>query len=202
MDYLPLLIIYTILAFLLGSLPFSVWIGQATTGEDIREYGDSNPGATNVLRAGSRVGFLLAMALDISKGALVVGLAYQVWGIQDWRIVPVTLAPVAGHAFSPFLGGRGGKALATAFGVWIGLTIWSLSLAVLGLLIFWRLIVRPPGWALLLALICLGLIIAIWFPDPVFIIVLALQSLILLYKELADLRQRPSLGYIVKKPDR
>ena len=195
MDSLPFLIFYTILAFLLGSLPFSVWIGRTTTGKDIRQFGDHNPGATNVLRAGSRVGFLLAMALDISKGALVVGLAYQVWGIQDWCIVPITLAPVAGHAFSPFLRGMGGKALATAFGVWIGLTIWSLSLAAIGLLVFWRLIMRPPGWALLLTLACLALVIAILFPDPIFIIVLALQSLILLYKEWSDLRQRPSLRH-------
>jgi len=195
MDSLPFLIFYTILAFLFGSLPFSVWIGRAATGTDIRQFGDHNPGATNVLRAGSRVGFLLAMALDISKGALVVGLAYQVWGIQDWRIVPITLAPVAGHAFSPFLRGKGGKALATAFGVWIGLTIWSLSLAAIGFLIFWRLIVRPPGWALLLTLVCLGLVIAIWFSDPVFMIVLVLQSLILLYKESSDLQQRPSLRH-------
>jgi glycerol-3-phosphate acyltransferase PlsY len=195
MDSLPFLIFYTILAFFLGSLPFSVWIGRVTTGEDIRKYGDHNPGATNVLRAGSRAGFLLAMALDISKGALLIGLAYQVWGIQDWRIVPVTLAPVAGHAFSPFLGGKGGKALATAFGVWIGLTIWSFSLAALGFLIFWRLIVRPPGWALLLALGCLGLVIVIWFPDPIFMIVLASQSLILLYKEWSDLQRRPSFQW-------
>ncbi len=192
MDSLPFLIFYTLLAFLFGSLPFSLWIGRAATGKDIRRYGDHNPGATNVLRAGSRGGFLLAMALDISKGALVVGLAYQVWGIQDWRIVPITLAPVAGHAFSPFLRGQGGKALATAFGVWIGLTIWSLSLAALGLLIFWRLVVRPPGWALLLTLLCLGLVIVVWLPNPVFLVVLALQSLILLYKERADLGQWPS----------
>ena len=195
MDSLPFLIFYTILAFFIGSLPFSVWIGQATTGKDIRKYGDHNPGATNVMRAGSRVGFLLAMALDISKGALVVGLAYQIWGIQDWRIIPITLAPVAGHAFSPFLKGKGGKALATAFGVWIGLTIWSLSLAALGLLIFWRLIARPPGWALLLTLLSLALVIAIWFQDPIFMIVLALQSLILLSKESGDLQQRPSLRH-------
>ncbi len=192
MDSLSFLIFYTLLAFLFGSLPFSLWIGRAATGKDIRRYGDHNPGATNVLRAGSRGGFLLALALDVSKGALVVGLAYQVWGIQDWRIVPITLAPVAGHAFSPFLRGQGGKALATAFGVWIGLTIWSLSLAALGLLILWRLTVRPPGWALLLALLCLGLVIVIWLPNPIFLAVLALQMLILLYKERADLGQRPS----------
>jgi len=144
-DSLSLLFLFTGLSFLLGSLPFAVWIGKATTGEDIRTYGDLNPGATNVLRAGSRGGFLLAMVLDICKSALPVGLAYQQWGITDWRIVPITLAPVAGHAFSPFLDGKGGKALATAFGVWIGLTIWSLSLASLGLLIAWRLIVKPAA---------------------------------------------------------
>ena len=193
MDSLPFLIFYTILAFFLGSLPFSIWIGRVTTEKDIRKYGDLNPGATNVLRAGSRGGFLLAIVLDISKAALPVGLAYQQWGIQDWRIVPIALAPVAGHAFSPFLGGHGGKALATAFGVWIGLTIWTLSSVSLGLLIAWRLIVKPAGWALLLTLSCLALVIVIWFPDPVYMAVLAGQALILLYKQRDDLRQRPNL---------
>lgn len=193
MDSYLFLFFFTALAFLFGSLPFSIWIGRLLTGEDIRLYGDHNPGATNVLRAGSSAGFLLALVLDVSKGALPVGLAYQQWGIQDWRIVPIALAPVAGHAFSPFLGGRGGKALATAFGVWIGLTIWTLSLAALGLLIFWRLLIGPPGWALLLALICLALVIAFWFPDPLFMAVLAGQSLILLAKQWADLQRRPYL---------
>lgn len=193
MDSLPFLFFYTALVFLLGSLPFAPWIGRAVTGEDIRAYGDANPGATNVLRAGSRGGFLLAMMLDITKGALPVGLAYQQWGIDDWRIVPIALAPVAGHAFSPFLGGKGGQALATAFGVWIGLTIWSLSLASLSLLVAWRFLVRPSGWALLLALACLALVIALWFPDPIFAAVLAGQSVILLYKQRDDLRQRPYL---------
>ncbi|MFN2103730.1 MAG: glycerol-3-phosphate acyltransferase [Candidatus Promineifilaceae bacterium] len=187
------LLFYTVLAFLLGSLPFSVWIGRAATGKDIRQVGDHNPGATNVLRAGSSAGFILAMIIDITKGALPVGLAYQQWGIQDWRIVPIALAPVAGHAFSPFLRGKGGKALATALGVWIGLTIWTLSLAALGFLVLWRLIVRPSAWALLLALICLGLVIAIWFPDPIYFAVLAGQAAILLYKHGSEFQERPSL---------
>ena len=195
MDSNLFLITFTVMSFLLGSLPFAVWIGQLTTGEDIRKYGDHNPGATNVLRAGSRGGFLLALILDISKAALPVGLAYQQWGIQDWRIVPIALAPVAGHAFSPFLGGKGGKALATAFGVWIGLTIWTLSSAALALIVGWRLILRPPGWALLLALSCLALIIVIWYPDPVFMAVLAGQALILLSKHHDDLRQQPYLRW-------
>lgn len=189
----PVLILYIAFTFFLGSLPFALWIGRLTTGQDIRSYGDHNPGATNVLRAGSRSGFLLALIVDISKSALPVGLAYQQWGVQDWRIVPITLAAVAGHAFSPFLGGKGGKALATALGVWIGLTLWSLSSLALGLLIIWRLLIRPSGWALLLTLICLGLGILIWFPDPVFMAVLIGQSAILLYKQKDDFQQRPSL---------
>ena len=193
MDSFPVYLLYAAAAFILGALPFSLWIGRVTTGQDIRQYGDHNPGATNVLRAGSRGGFVLAMALDISKSALPVGLAYQQWGIQDWRIVPLALAPVAGHAFSPFLGGKGGKALATAFGVWIGLTIWTLSSLALGLLIFWRLLIRPSGWAVFLALSGLGLAILIWYPDPVFMAILLGQVVILLYKEKDDLRQRPSL---------
>ena len=195
MDSSLSIISFTVVSFLLGSLPFALWIGHLTTSEDIRNYGDGNPGATNVLRAGSRGGFLLALILDISKAALPVGLAYQQWGIQDWRIVPIALAPVAGHAFSPFLGGKGGKALATAFGVWVGLTIWTLSSIVLLLLIGWRLVLRPPGWALLLTLSCLALIIVIWFPDPVFLAVLAGQALILLSKHRDDLRQQPYLRW-------
>jgi glycerol-3-phosphate acyltransferase PlsY len=193
MDSIPFLLFYTTLVFFLGALPFSLWIGRLTTGKDIRDYGDHNPGATNVLRGGSRGGFLLALFLDISKGALPVGLAYQQWGIQDWRIVPVALAPIAGHAFSPFLAGKGGKALATAFGVWIGLTIWTLSSLALGLLILWQLLVRPSAWALLFTLICLALVIILWFPDPVYIAVLAGQAAILLYKEASGLRRRPAL---------
>jgi acyl phosphate:glycerol-3-phosphate acyltransferase len=192
-DAYPVFLLYIAFTFFLGSLPFALWIGRLTTGQDIRSYGDHNPGATNVLRAGSRGGFLLALIVDISKSALPVGLAYQQWGVQDWRIVPITLAAVAGHAFSPFLGGKGGKALATALGVWIGLTLWSLSSLALGLLIIWRLLIRPSGWALLLTLICLGLGILIWFPDPVFMAVLIGQSAILLYKQKDDFQQRPSL---------
>ena len=85
--------------------------------------------------------------------------------------------------------------MATALGVWIGLTIWTLSSISLALLAGWLQIIRPSGWALLLALSCLALIIVIWFPDPVFIAVLAGQAMILLYKHRTDLQQRPHLRW-------
>jgi glycerol-3-phosphate acyltransferase PlsY len=184
---------FTVGGFLLGSLPFSLWIGRLSTGDDIRNQGDHNPGATNVLRAGSRGGFILAMILDITKGAIPVGLAYHQLGIQDWRIVPIALAPVAGHAFSPFLGWRGGKALATTFGVWIGLTIWTLSLAILGLMLLWRQVIAPQGWAVMLALLSLGVVILLLGQPPEFLAIVAGQMIILAIKHADDLRQRPSV---------
>ncbi|MGD8584936.1 MAG: glycerol-3-phosphate acyltransferase [Chloroflexota bacterium] len=179
--------------FLLGAMPFSIWLGRLVAGRDIRAYGDHNPGATNVLRAAGFAPFALALLLDISKGALPVGLAYHVLGIQDWQIVPIALAPPLGHAFSPFLKWRGGKAIAATMGVWIGLTIWIVPLVGLILLVIWSLLLRPSGWAVLLTLAGLLLFLLIWDPRPVFLAVLGGHVLLLVWKQRQDLAQKPEL---------
>jgi glycerol-3-phosphate acyltransferase PlsY len=69
-------LIWTVLGFASGALPFSIWIGQLALNADIRRYWDGNPGATNVLRAGGKGWALLAAVLDMLKGALPVALAY------------------------------------------------------------------------------------------------------------------------------
>jgi acyl phosphate:glycerol-3-phosphate acyltransferase len=110
------------IAFLSGSLPFSVWLGRLLLGVDVRQYGDGNPGAANTFRTGNKLVGVLVLALDVSKAAVPVGLAYFNLGIRGADMALIALAPILGHAFSPFLRFRGGKALATALGVWIGLT--------------------------------------------------------------------------------
>lgn len=117
------------LSFLCGAMPLSVWIGRAALGVDIRDYGDGNPGAANVWRAGGGKWGTLAILADAFKGLIPVAIANFAFGWQGWPLVAVSAAPVFGHAFSPFLRFRGGKALATAFGVWTGLTIWIAPLA-------------------------------------------------------------------------
>lgn len=194
-----MVILWSIFGFFLGALPFSVWIGQRATGSDIRAYGDHNPGATNVLRAGGYKPFVLSLLLDISKGALPVGFAYFILGIQDWRIVPIALAPSIGHAFSPFLNWRGGKAIATTFGVWIGLTIWIVPLVAMVLLTIWSLLVRPSGWAVMFTLIGIFLFLFIWNPLPIFILILIGQSILLVWKHRQDLRQKPTLRLAGKR---
>lgn len=113
------------LGFLVGAIPFALVIGKLIFNIDIRSYGDGNPGATNLWKARGFGWAVLAYIFDFSKGAVPVGICFHLCHIQDWWIVPVAVAPIAGHAFSPFLRFRGGKAIATTYGVWAGITIWE-----------------------------------------------------------------------------
>ncbi len=116
-------VIFILIAFLCGSLPFSIWLGKAMMGLDVRHFGDGNPGAANVYRAGNKLAGLLTLMLDISKAAIPVGLAYHNLGIRGVSMYFIAIAPILGHVFSPFLGFRGGKGLSVALGIWIGLTV-------------------------------------------------------------------------------
>lgn len=189
-------IFWTVTGFILGSIPFSPIIGRLAIGRNIQDYGDKNPGATNVLRAGGLSWFLLALMLDVSKGALPVGLAYQIFGLQGWEAIPIALAPSLGHAFSPFLGWRGGKAIAATFGVWIGLTIWTIPLFSLVVIIGVLLLLTPSGWAVLVTLIAMFFALVFWIQDPVLVGILLLQALLLIWTHREDLKHRPHLRFL------
>jgi glycerol-3-phosphate acyltransferase PlsY len=187
------ILVWILCGFFLGSLPFSVWVGKFALKKDIRQEGDHNPGATNVLRAGGKGWYLFALILDIGKGALPVGLASYFAGIQGWLMIPIAVAPPLGHAFSPFLKFRGGKAVAVTFGVWIGLTLWKVPLVSMIMLVLFSLLITPSGWALLLTLFGITMAIAVWLDDPVLLVIFLLHSLLLIYTHRDDLRQRPRL---------
>jgi len=141
-------------AFWLGACPFSVWVGRWFLGKDIRDYGDSNPGAANVFRAGGRKSGFLAVILDMAKGVPFVVLAYSLFGLPDVAVMAVALSAILGHVFSPFLRLRGGKAIAVTFGALIFLPqhdipIVFTSFVVLGFLFIesdaWRAMLGPVG---------------------------------------------------------
>jgi len=184
-------LLWAALAFWLGALPFAVWVGRRAARRDIREVGDHNPGATNVLRTSGFGPFLLAMSLDISKAAAPVGLAYQVFGWRGWPMWLIAIAPPLGHAFSPFLRGRGGKAVAAVFGVWIGLTLWELpAVALVGIAVGFALL-TVSGWVVVLALLGMLAYLLLWRPDPLLIGVAVAQLPLLVYTHRADLARRP-----------
>jgi acyl phosphate:glycerol-3-phosphate acyltransferase len=121
-----LALFWVAVGFLLGSIPFSLIMGKLFAKRDIRTVGDGNPGGANALKAGGLVCGILAIILDILKGFLPVYLAKK-YGLVGWSLVPVSLAPILGHAFSPFLHFKGGKALGTTAGVWAALiSLWAL----------------------------------------------------------------------------
>lgn len=180
-------------AFICGSLPFSVWLGKIFLGLDVRQFGDGNPGATNVYKAGNKMVGLITLILDVSKAAAPVGYAYHNLGIRGVSIFFIAIAPIFGHVFSPFLGFRGGKALATALGVWIGLTIWRVSLpaalsALIGVAVF-----TSSGWAVMSALAGILITLIFWLPDPFLIMIWVAETLILAWTHRADLRHPPQL---------
>jgi glycerol-3-phosphate acyltransferase PlsY len=185
------ILLWSLLGFFLGSLPFSVWIGKLALRKDIRQVGDHNPGATNVMRAGGVAWYAIVLVLDITKGALPVGLAIYIAGMDGWSLIPIAMAPPLGHAFSPFLRFHGGKAVAASFGVWIGLTLWKIPLISLLLLSVFALLITPAGWAVMLTLAGMGLTIWLWLTDPVLIGVLLANAGLLIYTHRDDLRQQP-----------
>jgi glycerol-3-phosphate acyltransferase PlsY len=189
MIWVPLVLI----AFLCGSLPFSVWLGKLFLRVDVRQYGDGNPGAANVFRSGSKLVGLLALMLDVTKAAAPVGLSYYNLGIRGIPMYLIAIAPVLGHVFSPFLRFRGGKAIAVSLGVWIGLTIWKASLAgVIGTVIGIALM-TSSGWAVMLGMMGILLTLLIWIPDPLLLLVWASQTLILIWTHRSDLHQAPHM---------
>lgn len=186
-------IVWILIAFLCGSLPLSVWLGHLALGQDITQYGDHNPGAANVWRAGGPSWGFLAVFLDFLKGALPVGLANFVFNVEGVALALVAIAPIAGHAFSPFLGFRGGKALAVTFGIWAGLTIWIVP-AILGILFgLYLTVLRPEGWAVMAGIISL-LVILLIMGNSLWIGVWVGMALILGWKHRADLARKPQVG--------
>jgi glycerol-3-phosphate acyltransferase PlsY len=180
---------WSIAGFLLGSIPFSLLLGRLAARADIRRYGDGNPGAVNAFRAGGwRVG-VPALLLDFLKGGLPVGLAYHVFDVQGWGLVAVALAPVFGHAFSPFLHFQGGKALAVSLGVWTALTV-PAGPFILGLIliVFYGLL-ASSAWAVTLSALTWGAYLFLSGAGLVYIVILGGNLIILLWKHRDDLRQ-------------
>jgi glycerol-3-phosphate acyltransferase PlsY len=125
------LLITVLAAYLLGSVSFAVMVSHAYRLPDPREYGSGNPGATNVLRSGRKSAAVLTLLGDSAKGWVAVFCAQQ-WN-ADGRELAMALAAVAviiGHMYPLFHKFKGGKGVATALGVLLGLN-WILAVGTL-----------------------------------------------------------------------
>jgi glycerol-3-phosphate acyltransferase PlsY len=183
------IVIWTLIAFVAGAIPFSVLLGRRLARADIRRFGDANPGAVNAWKAGGAKIGAPALLLDFLKGAIPVGLAHFAAGLRGWALAPIALAPILGHAFSPLLRFRGGKAVAVTVGVWSGVTFAEGSI-VLGL--FFTLFIAAQtanAWSVVLGMLGLGAHLALrGFEAPVLAIWIG-NLAILLWKHRRELRE-------------
>ena len=114
-----LLVLMAITGYLLGAIPFGIVVSKAMGLPDPRTVGSKNVGFTNVLRVSGKKAGILTLIGDMGKG-WVMGFAATQMLQQEWMILAVALAPFLGHLFSPFLGFKGGKGVATALGSVVG----------------------------------------------------------------------------------
>ena len=120
-------VIATVAAYLLGSLPFAVIVSRAFGLSDPRTFGSKNPGATNVLRSGSKKAAIITLLFDALKGLLpVLAVRYfgKPYGLEDGTAALVGLAAFLGHLWPVFFGFKGGKGVATALGVLFGVDLY------------------------------------------------------------------------------
>lgn len=134
-----LCLLMTVLGYVLGGIPFGIVVSKALGLPDPRTVGSKNIGFTNVLRVSGKKAGILTLLGDFGKGWVCAWVAMH-WLTVESYIMVVAFAPILGHMFSPFLGFKGGKGVATAVGVVLGLS---------------------PSIGLLLLLIWLGAV-AIW----------------------------------------
>lgn len=186
-------ILWVLVSFVCGALPLSVYIGKLALGVDIRHYGDGNPGASNVFRAGGKGWGVMALLLDFLKGAAPVAVAHFIYQWQGWNLTAVALAPIVGHAYSPFLRGRGGKALAVTFGVWTGLSLYVIPICLGLLFAFWLFALKPEGWAVLSGCLTLLPVLLLMAVPPAWLGIWAGMTLILAWTHRQDLQGWPQI---------
>lgn len=178
-------------AYLIGSLSFAVIVSRVMGLDDPRSYGSKNPGATNVLRSGSKKAAIATLLLDGAKGWLPVWLVAHwgpAWGLGDGALAAAGMAAFLGHLFPVFFGFKGGKGVATAAGVLLGFEP-LLGLATLGSWLFVALVLKYSSLAAIVAaLFAPGFYVLVsgeswaWYGSPFVALAVTVMSLLLLWR--------------------
>jgi glycerol-3-phosphate acyltransferase PlsY len=184
-------LIAAVVAYLIGSLSFAVLVSRAMGLGDPRHYGSGNPGATNVLRSGNKGAAVLTLVLDALKGFMPVWAVAAFgapWGLGEGTAALVGVAAFLGHLWPVFFGFKGGKGVATAAGVLIGLNPW---LGV-GTLVTWLIIAYFFRYSSLAALVSALFApfyqLLIWGPGPT-AIAAGVMGLLLIWRHAANIQK-------------
>jgi glycerol-3-phosphate acyltransferase PlsY len=175
-----------VLAYLLGSLSTAIITCKLMGLPDPRTQGSKNPGATNVLRFGGKKAAAVTLFGDFLKGLLpvLIGLALKV---DPQTLALIGLAAFLGHLYPIFFGFQGGKGVATAFGVILGLS-WQVALAAIATWLVMAKVFKISSLSALTAAVLTPLYCWLLTPQQEFIILLAVVSVLLIWRHRSNIR--------------
>jgi len=186
----------TLLAYLLGSLSFAVIVSRVMGLNDPRTYGSKNPGATNVLRSGSKAAAVVTLLLDALKGWLPVVLVRwygRHWGLDDGAVALVGLAAFLGHLYPVFFRFQGGKGVATALGVLFGVDAF-LGLAAGAIWLLMAVVFRYSSLSSLTAAVAAPLVYVLasgtaWYAETPVLLALVAMAALLVYRHRENIQR-------------
>lgn len=183
-------LVFVVGAYLLGSVSFAVLMSKAFGLADPRTYGSGNPGATNVLRSGKKAAAALTLLGDAAKGWLAVFAAIKLAPHDGQGLLMVALVSLAvflGHVFPVFLKFKGGKGVATALGVLLGLSGW-MGLAVFATWLLVAVIFRYSSLAALVAAVGAPIYAMVLHLRPELVFAVAIMSLLLIWRHKSNIQ--------------
>ena len=176
--------ILIIISFFSGAIPWATLLGKVTKSPPLNTIGDGNPGAANLWKAkGWKIG-LISVFLEIFKGFLPIYfiLTFFELNLHDAEKILISLMPIFGHGFSPFLKFKGGKSLAVTWGAWIGLTN-GLALPIGSIyLLTMHSIQKHHAWTVLISLIGMLITFTYIFAQTFMFITMTLNILFVIFK--------------------
>jgi glycerol-3-phosphate acyltransferase PlsY len=193
-SFLPILA--AVAAYLVGSLSFAVIVSRVMGLNHPRTFGSKNPGATNVLRSGSKAAAVITLLLDAAKGWLPVMLVRwfgKPYGLDDGTMAMVGLAAFLGHLYPVFFRFVGGKGVATALGVLLGLSAW-LGLFTLLIWLVMAVVFRYSSLASVTAALLAPVVYVLgdgglWFASKSVALGVGVMSLLLLYRHAENINR-------------
>ena len=178
---------FVAIGYMLGSTPSGYLAGRWLKGIDLRDCGSGSTGATNVLRNVGKGPALVVFLLDVGKGALAVLLAKH-FGLGNWIQVLAGLAALAGHIWPVWLGWKGGKAVATGLGMFLGLA-WPVGLASFGLFMATISLSRIVSLASVVAAIGLPVLMLVAGNSSAYVVVSLVASSMVIWRHRSNIQR-------------
>ncbi len=177
-------------SYLIGSISFAVVVSKAMRLPDPHTYGSGNPGATNVLRTGNKLAAVLTLLGDALKGYVALFLAKALIGVEvdSWVLPAVAVAAFLGHLFPVFHSFKGGKGVATALGILLGIDAW-LGLATLSTWLIVAFFMRYSSLAALISALFAPLYFIFLFGMQPMALAIALMSILLILRHTANIKK-------------